>query len=260
MALQDFGGLPYPNMPIEARVAFILAKYAAFGIIPVVVPTLFPDVPIVVDRTPSHEGTDLGYIEQLAREVGSVFYVEPGPAPGVNVAYFGPPVKIGVPQPALNVDMDAHTNVESLSFSFDTAKNTLPVVLIQNKLTRFPIPIPIPPVNPLQPPLGLLSAPITSIDKLDDTAALSPMAALSRGLAAAARSQDAVSGNGSLAVLRYGRVLRARRLVGVRGAGLAFDGLYYVEHVSSSLKAGEFTQSFRLSRNGIVSTVPLVPA
>ncbi len=39
--------------------------------------------------------------------MGYVFYVEPGPAPGTNIAYFGPEIKVGIPQPALNVDMDA---------------------------------------------------------------------------------------------------------------------------------------------------------
>lgn len=34
MDMQDFSGLPFPAMPIEARVALLCAKYAAFGIIP----------------------------------------------------------------------------------------------------------------------------------------------------------------------------------------------------------------------------------
>src|SRR5262245_2656249 len=59
MALQDFGGLPYPAMPIEARVALIVAKYAPFGLIPLVIPSLFTDVPIPTERIPTHEGTDL---------------------------------------------------------------------------------------------------------------------------------------------------------------------------------------------------------
>jgi hypothetical protein len=260
MDLEDFGGLPYPAMPIEARIALIIAKYAPFGMIPFVIPTFFPDPPLPIERIPTHEGTDLEYIETLARSVGYVFYIDPGPVPGTNVAYFGPQIKIGVPQPALNIDMDAHTNVESLSFKFDTSKATLPVIFIQNSFTRIPIPIPIPPINPLQPPLGAISSSITNVSVLRDTAKLSPMAALSRGIAAASKSQDAVSGNGSLNVLRYGRMLKSRQLVGVRGAGLAFDGLYFVEEVTSTLKAGEFKQSFRLSRNGIVSLVPAVPA
>lgn len=258
MALQDFGGLPYPAMPIEARVALIIAKYAPFGLIPLVIPTLFPDVPVPVDRIPSHEGTDLEYIQGLAREVGYVFYIEPGPAPGTNVAYFGPQIKIGVPQPALNIDMDAHTNVDELRFNFDATKGVLPIVYIQNQLTRVPIPIPIPNLNPLQPPLGLLPTPIANLKVLKDTAKLSPMKAIARGLAMAACSQDAVTAGGSLDVLRYGRPLKARQLVGVRGAGVAYDGLYYVQSVTSKLKRGEFKQSFQLTRNGLVSVTPRV--
>jgi len=259
MDMQDFSGLPFPAMPIEARVALLCAKYAAFGIIPLPIPILFPDVPIPIDKIPAQKGTDLAYIRQLADDVGYVFYIEPGPAPGTNVAYFGPEIKIGVPQPALNVDMDALTNVESLNFSFDPTKGVLPIVFIQNQLTRVPIPIPIPNINPLQPPLGVISTPIANLKILKDTAKLNPMQAISRGLSEAKKSQDSVSGNGSLDVLRYGRVLKARGLVGVRGAGIAYDGLYYVQSVRSTLKRGEFKQSFTLTRNGLVSITPKVP-
>lgn len=260
MDLFDFSGLPYPAMPIEARVALICAKYAIFGLIPMVIPVLFPEVPIPVDYIPAHKGTDLQYLQQLAEDVGYVFYIEPGPAPGTNIAYFGPEIKVGVPQPALNIDMDAHTNVDGLSFNFDATKGVLPVVYIQNPLTRAPIPIPIPDLNPLQPPLGLLPTPIANLKVLKDTAKLGPLKAISRGLAEAARSQDAVSARGSLDVQRYGRLLKARQLVGVRGAGLAYDGLYYVQSVTSRLKRGEFKQDFRLTRNGLVSITPRVPA
>jgi hypothetical protein len=259
MDMQDWSGLPFPAMPIEARVALLCAKYAAFGIVPLPIPVLFPDVPIPIERIPAQKGTDLAYIRELADMVGYVFYIEPGPVPGTNVGYFGPEIKVGVPQPALNIDMDAHTNVESLSFSFDPTKGVLPVVLIQNQLTRVPIPIPIPNLNPLQPPLGVISTPLSNIKVLKDTAKMNPMQAVSRGLAEAKKSQDAVSGSGSLDVLRYGRVLKARQLVGVRGAGVAYDGLYYVQSVTSTLKRGEFKQSFNLTRNGLVSITPRVP-
>ena len=260
MDLLDFSGLPYPAMPIEARVALICAKYAAFGLIPLPVPLLFPDVPIPVERIPAHQGTDLAYLKQLAAQVGYTFYVEPGPAPGSNVAYFGPEIKLGVPQPALNIDMDAHTNVESLSFNFDPTKGVLPIVFIQNQLSRVPIPIPIPNLNPLQPPLGALPAPLANLKVMKDTAKLNPMQAIAQGLSEAAKSQDAVTATGSLDVSRYGRLLRARGLVGVRGAGLAYDGLYYVQRVKSSLKRGEFRQDFTLTRNGLISITPRVPA
>lgn len=259
MDMIDFSGIPYPAMPIEARVALICAKYAGFGLIPMIIPALFPDVPIPVDRIPAHKGTDLQYINQLAEEAGYEFYIEPGPAPGTNIAYFGPEIKVGVPQPALNVDMDAFTNVENLNFSFDPTKGVLPIVFIQNQLTHFPIPIPIPDVNPLQPPLGVLSTPLSNIKMLKDTAKMNPMQAISKGLNEAKKSQDSVSANGSLNVLRYGRLLKARQLVGVRGVGIAYDGLYFVKSVTSTLKRGEFKQSFNLTRNGLISIAPRVP-
>jgi hypothetical protein len=259
MDSQDFSGLPFPAMPIEARVALLCAKYAAFGIVPLPIPILFPDVQIPIDKIPAQKGTDLEYIRQLARDVGYVFYIEPGPTPGTNVAYFGPEIKIGVPQPALNVDMDALTNVESLNFTFDPTKGVLPIVFIQNQLTRVPIPIPIPNINPLQPPLGLLPTPLANLKIMKETAKLNPMQAISRGLAEAAKSEDSVRGEGSLDVLRYGRVLKPRGLVGVRGAGVAYDGLYYVQGVRSSLKRGEFKQNFTLTRNGLISITPKVP-
>ncbi|MBL0037401.1 MAG: hypothetical protein IPP36_00425 [Nitrosomonadales bacterium] len=259
MDMLDFSGLPYPALPIEARVALICAKYAAFGLIPLVIPVLFPDVPIPVDKIPAHKGTDLQYIQQLAEEAGYIFYIEPGPAAGTNIAYFGPEIKVGVPQPALNVDMDALTNVENMNFSFDPTKGVLPVVFIQNQLTRFPIPIPIPNINPLQPPLVVLSTTLIILKILKDTAKMNPMQAILRGLNEAKKSQDSVSANGSINVLRYGRPLKARQLVGVRGAGIAYDGLYFVQSVTSTLKRGEFKQSFNLTRNGLVSITPRVP-
>lgn len=256
----DFSGLPFPALPIEARVALLCAKYAPFGLLPLVIPVLFPDIPIPIDRIPSQQGTDLQYIRQLADEVGYVFYVEPGPAAGTNIAYFGPEIKFGVPQPALNLDMDALTNVESLTFTFNPEAGVLPIVFVQNQMTRIPIPIPIPNINPLQPPLGVLSTPLSRVEFMKETAKMNPMQAISAGLKKAKESQDSVTANGSLNVLRYGRALKARKLVGVRGAGLAYDGLYYVESVTSKLKRGEFTQSFQLTRNGLISISPKVPA
>ena len=78
------------------------------------------------------------------------------------------------------------------------------------------------------------------------------------GLATASKAADGVTANGSLDVLRYGRLLKARKLVGVRGVGVLYNGLYYVEKVTSNIKRGEFKQSFNLSRNGLLSTVPRV--
>jgi hypothetical protein len=247
-------------MPPEARVALILAKYAMFGIIPLVIPSVLIDIPIPLERIPRQEGTDYKYITQLADDVGYVFYIKPGPVPGANVGYWGPEIKVGVPQPALNVDMDAHTNVESLSFDFNADQAELPVLLIHEPISKAIIPIPVPNVTPLNPPLGLVRPFPKGLRFIAGTAKLNPVRAALIGLAKAAQASEAVSASGSLDVLRYGRPLRARELVGVRGAGLAFDGLYYVQSVTHDIKRGAYKQNFTLTRNGLITTIPRVPA
>jgi len=254
----DLSGIPYPAMPPSVRVLLALAKYAVFGVIPKVIPSVVVDVPIPTDRIPRHQGTDLAYIKQLAEEVGYVFYLDPGPTPGMSFAYWGPEIRIGAPQPALSIDFDAHTNVESLNFSFDNSKNKLPVLFIHEENSKAIIPIPVPPITPLSPPLGLVPPIPTGLEYLDGTANMSPARAVMVGMAQAAKLQDAVVGSGSLDVVRYGQVLKARRLVGVRGAGTPFNGLHYVTSVTSKLRRGEFKQDFQLVRNGLISTLPKV--
>jgi hypothetical protein len=189
-----------------------------------------------------------------------VFYLDPGPAAGVSKAYWGPEIKVGVPQPALNTNMDAHTNVESLQFTFDKERKKLPVVFIQEEISKAVIPIPIPDITPLNPPLGLVPPIPPRIEPLMNSVFASPLQAVMMGLAEASRSSDAVFATGSLDVLRYGRILKARQLVGVRGAGPAFDGLYYVKSVTHSIKRGEYKQNFQLARNALISTVERVVA
>ena len=256
----DFDGFPYPAMPVEARVALVVAKYAMFGLIPLVIPSVLIDVPIPIERIPRHQGTDLDYLRKLAEEVGYVFYVTPGPAPGTSFAYWGPEIRVGVPQPALNTNMDAHTNVESLSFDFDSQSGKLPIVWVHNKLTKVPLPIPIPNVSLLSPPLGAVPPLPLQVEQISGTGSQTPIQAALFGLKEASRAADAVKGRGSLDVLRYGRPLKARELVGVRGAGQAFDGLHYVDSVTHDIERGKYKQSFSLVRNGLISTLPRVPA
>jgi hypothetical protein len=257
--LMKFTGLPYPAMPPEARVALILAKYAVFGLIPLVIPTLFPDVPIPTNQIPSHAGTDLEYINQLAERAGYVFYIQPGPIPLTNVAYWGPEIRVGLVQPALNVNMDMFTNVETLNFQFRNDGGTLYYINIQEPFTKATIPIPIPDISLLNPPLGLVPPLPVRVEPLPDTAHLNPIQAALRGLSATSRASEVVKGRGTLDILRYGHVLKSRQLVGVRGAGMAFDGLYYVKSVTHNIKRGEYKTSFELTRNGLISTVPVVP-
>ena len=258
MDLEEKPGIPFPALPAAARVAAIVVQYAQYGIIPLVIPELFPDVTLPTQRIDFQKGTDLGYINQLAKANGYVFYLDPGPVPGTSRAYWGPEIRIGIPQPALTVNSDAFSNVEQLTFSYDGTAREQPTVRIQIPLTKLSIEIPVPEISVLRPPLALRPAMALKKTVLPDTAKQDPAQAAAQALAMAAQSADAITGSGQLDVLRYGQVLRPRELVGVRGAGLAYDGLFYVKSVTHNLKRGAYTQNFTLAREGLISLTPVV--
>jgi len=250
----------YPATPDIGQVYLILAKYAAFGIVPMAFPPFINDVPIPTKEIPTHKGTDLKYLKKLAGDHGYVFYVEPGPAPGQSIAYFGPDVRIPVPQPALTVNMDAHSTVESLTFSLDGLVKKVVVLTVFDPVTqKVPVVVPIPNIGIFKPPMGLRPAPPAKVEFPDYMTKETVPRVIDKVLGVLARSAHAITVSGSLDVMRYGHVLRNRMLVGVRGAGLAYDGLYYVNSVTHNLKRGEYKQSFELSRDGLISNTPKVP-
>lgn len=253
--------IPYPAIPDTAKINLILAKYAMFGVVPIVVPPIIDPVKSPTDSIPIQTGTDLEYIKGLAARCGYTFYLEPGPAPLTSIAYFGPDVRIPVPQPALSVNSDWATNVDALSFSLDGLAKKVTVITIFDPITKkIPLPIPLPNIDVIKPPLGARPTIPARVVMDDQLSALPPDEAAKRAFGLLRQGSEAVSGTGSLSVVRYGSILRARLMVGVRGAGLAYDGLYYVESVTHEIKRGEYKQNFSLSRDGLISSVPLVPS
>ena len=75
-------------------------------------------------------------------------------------------------------------------------------------------------------------------------------------------TDGAVTVRGALDTGRYQGVLDAPGLVGVQGAGLSFDGFYYVKEVTHKIQLsyGEmsYKQNFTLTREGLGTTTPNV--
>lgn len=249
--------IPYPAMPDMAKVLLRLAPYAALGIIPMVIPPISTVIKSLTEGFDTQKTTDRVFIKNLAQKNGYVFYIQPGPAPGQSVAYFGPEVNISNPQSALSVNMDANTNVESMSFSMDGLAKKIRVYTILDPVTKkIPIPIPLPNISPFKPPMGQKISPPFKVEFFGGGAKKSLQEAAQDMIGFLLNESNAgVSGSGSLDVLRYGRILRSRMLVGVRGAGKTYDGHYYVDSVTHDLKPGSYKQSFNLSRDGLVSNV-----
>ncbi|MCE8009050.1 hypothetical protein [Aestuariivita sp.] len=268
MDLVDISAIPMPPMPPFGRVAFLLAKYAMYGVVPAATPSLFLAVSNPLERIEMQAETDYAYINRLAREAGYIFFVAAGPAPGMNIAYWGPEVKVGPTQSPMRINMDGESNIDSFSVSYDGLKKNIYFVFYRNDETHVNIPIPVPGINPINPPLGrrppfpmgykLLNRrpPARERDEDDeeaDTAADTFPVTAAKALGQASRNAEIISASGSLDVTRYGEVLRARRLVEVQGAGHLHSGAYYVDSVTSTLKPGSFKQNFRMTRNARVA-------
>ncbi|HMR66240.1 MAG TPA: hypothetical protein PKE64_19690 [Anaerolineae bacterium] len=246
----------YRNRPDFLIATEILTQpaYAQLGLVPQTSPTA--DLPLELQRIPRQHETDFRFLQRLARRNGYVFYTEPLTI-GVTRAYWGPENRLGLPQPALSVNLGTATNVNSLNFSQDALAPAGAAGNFVEPITKTSLRIP--PLPSLRvPPLASSPAAPRRRSLMRQTAGQSPTQAATTLLAATTRSPDAISASGQLDTVRYGHILRARRLVGVRGAGLRHDGLYYVRRVTHEIEPGKYTQDFTLSREGTGALLPVV--
>jgi len=244
----------YENQPDSVIVARVLAGYASYGIVPAPTPTA--DVPIMTERIPRQHETDLQLLQRLARNNGYVFYLEPITL-GATKAYWGPQVRAGLPQSALSVDMGAATNVKSLAFANDALATIGTKGVFVDPFFKLSIPIPALPSLKI-PPLAASPAPALRTTLQRETAKENVATAATAALAAATNAPDAATAEGEADSVRYGSVLRARGLVGVRGAGLTHDGFWYVKRVTHTITRNDYSQKFSLSREGLGTLTPVV--
>ncbi|MEV8310343.1 hypothetical protein AB0P36_24065 [Streptomyces flavidovirens] len=243
----------YPNLSPAQRVERILRKYADYGIDPWIIREQIHQPPREQLRVDYQTGTDLQYLNELARANGYTFYLDPGPRPGRSTAFWGPEKRIGQRQHALNVNMDNNSTVDQLTFAYDGTAREEPQARVQDPRTRDTRLLAQPDISPLRPPLGSRASPALKRKTLSGTAKKELGQAEAETLARAATSADAISGSGSLDVNRHGYVLRPRELVGVRGTGVTYDGDYYVKSVTHNLRPGSYQQNFTLSREGLIA-------
>lgn len=276
----------HPGLADPLIVARLIAGYPLLQMVPVIVPPPSVDVPVPTRRVPVQNGTDLEHLQTMAERHGYVFFVKPGLVPMQNVAYWGPPPRGSVPQRALSVNMGPATNTESMSFQYNALAPTTVSGTIQDAESGLQVPVESFPVStriPLasrqallvqQPQVRktLFGLPARSAEsptqasrpggqEAETPAALSYSQAMARAQAMVDASTDkVVTASGELDALRYGELLEPRGLVGVRGVGRSYDGHYYVQSVTHSIRKGEYKQRFVLNREGTGSLTPLVRA
>jgi hypothetical protein len=250
----------HPAQPEIAIAALIIAQYAMYGLIPLVIPPPSMDIPIPTDRTPTQQGTDFAYLNTMAGRYGYVFYIKPGPAPLVNMAYWGPPERVGMPQRGLCVDMGPFTNVLRFDVENDGMATAQVQGNVQDRSTNQSMPVRS--VGTTRPPLAAQPAWLTQSNQRVvqfRESGHSSIQALARAQATADRAADrVVRVRGELDVARYGQLLSPRSIVGVRGLGFTGDGLYYVKNVTHMLQHGSYHQQFELEREGTGAITPVV--
>lgn len=250
----------HPAQDETTIATLLIARYARYGLIPQVTAPPVTDQPAPVERVPVQRGTDLAYLNQMARRFGYVFYIVPGPAPMANTAYWGPPVRVGTPQSALSVDLGADTNVAQIAFRSNSMAPTRVTGRIQDRATDQAVTVQS--TGSQRPALSASPDWSANLPNVRTTlfaeTGLTTAQAMARAQGIAEASTDSLTATGTLDVLRYGSLLSARGLVGLRGAGQAHDGLYYVKRVTHRIHRGEYTQDFALTRDGTGSTVQAV--
>ncbi len=234
----------------------LVDKYAKFGLILNVAAEAQKLQPPDGNRLiPRQYATDLEYIQQMAERNGFVFYADPLPSGKVNV-YWGPENRKGSAQPALTMNMGSATNVTRLNFTQDTR------VPLTAQGDRLPVDGKNKTDESISPPTEFdvedLAAEKAFVDRvvlMRDIAKYPTERARQRSTELMKARFGAVSANGEVDTVRYGHILRAGLLVGVRGAGALYNGDYYVSKVTHTIEYSKstqrYTQSFELKRESL---------
>lgn len=244
----------FPAMPDYAAVGQIVGSYGQYGLIPPLPPlnqaSLTPDNPLEQIRQQPANMTDRAYLKSLADRYGFLFYLTPGPAPGVNRVHWGPPERLSVPQPGLSVKMGPVTNVDSINFQFNALSPQQARYTERGESDTVSSPSP-----DRRIPLARNVAEArrsTMLTGFSCRAAAQAQGAVDRSF------DNAVTATGELNAIRYNGILNPRGLVGVRGAGDTYDGIYYVKNVNHKISKGHYGQSFTLTREGTGTISPFI--
>jgi hypothetical protein len=249
----------HPAQPVPLVVMKIVGSYAQYGLVPMVIPPTSVSAPNPVEKVQVQRESDLAYINKI-KPANYVFTVEPGPMPMVSTAYFGPLQRTAPPQKALSVNMGPETNCSNLSFEYQPNEAAQTEGKVQDSQTNSATT-----AKSSSSPYPALSqdVPTSSADVrktlLSNTQGLTAAEAMAKAQEQSDRTGETLKVTGELDASAYGDVLLLGGIIGLRGAGLSYDGLYRIKEVSHLIKPGSYTQSFTLKREGTGSTVPVVP-
>ncbi len=245
----------FPAQDGAAVVRQIISNYSKYGLKANITPPRNTNTPSTNDPVPMQQQTDLGYLKELARRYGYVFYIVPGPSLGESTAYWGPPKREGRSQPALSMNMGPFTNLESIHFRSNSLAPEIIEGSIQdtddNQVSQ---------IQPSEAPSPKLAKnSMKAFQARHIRFRSSGLKASQANSMAKAQSEasflNLMTADGVLDAFRYGDILQPHTLVGLRGAGPIYDGIWQVNRVTHRIQRGEYKQHFSLARDGTGSTV-----
>lgn len=201
------------------------------------------------DAATIQRGSDIQHLRRLAERNGYECFVEAGQG-GQTTAHFHSPKLDTEAQGTLNVNLGTATNVDEFKARNDMLRPTTAQARGLEVSTQE------------APATDVTDVAATRLGSAATVAADRPRRVLLSGTGLSAggelqtlaqavvdRSAWAIVADGTLNSAVFGRALRAKRPVLVRGAGTELSGTYYVERVLHTFDAGGWTQRFRLRRN-----------
>lgn len=199
----------------------------------------------------AQRATDHRFLRELARRRGYEFYVLGGNA------YFRPPDLTTQPQKVIAVHFGEQTNCTDLRFESDGTAPTEAQVTYFDAMEGSSATV-------TAQDSGLPALGTQQLNSLRGAVQMPQNRLVARRMGFHSAEQAAeyaagmlrrhgwwVTAQGSLNGLRYGRVLRSRKLVTVKGAGPNYNGNYYVRKVQHRLTARTYEMQFELSRNAL---------
>lgn len=201
-------------------------------------------------QTTMQRGTDMQFLQYLARRNGYECYVEADPSSGKNTGHFHPPSTIQQPLGTISVNLGEATNVDAFQLRYDMLRP------VHAKVNGIEI------ESASEQAIAADAASLPLLGKDATVPCDKPRTVLlsQSGLgyggdwqtlaqAVVDRSSWAVTAEGELNTATFGAILRAKKMVGVRGIGRMFSGAYYIQRVLHTFSAQGHKQRFTLRRN-----------
>lgn len=221
---------------------------------------VLPDSPAGTSSPPpsvTQRGTDLQFLRELARRRGYEFYVLGG------TAYFRPPVLNGTPQRQIAINFGDRTNCENAQIYVDGTAPTQVVgarvdretgETVTGRATSDDTALPAMGTTDLSSQRGY-GVPATTV-VLRGTPA-GNQTDLTTYIQGVMRNRTFwVKVTGTLNAMRYGAILRPRKLVSIVGVGDRYNGNFYVRKVVHTLTSRTYRMEFEAVKNRLGEAAP----